>query len=343
MELVDRYVNEVGRHLPRRGRADIQEEIRSLIEDTLDGFAQKQGREVDQEMVVAVLQEFGKPEAVAASYRSGKQYLFGPELYPIFKLVLTVVFSVISGLYLVGVVVALTRASSFLDTLWNIASSTLPEYFTSITSILGIIVIVFFILERVLTPEQLADEEEEWDPTKLEKIDEPNRVSRSEEIIGIVFVTILLVLFNFFPHRVGVYFFGENQGFISILVDGYQTLMPWINLWWLSSLVVKVINLRRGHWTTWTRLAEIGVNLIGIYLMYQIFSGAPFLGINLEWSSGSVDWAITLLDNLDSVARLATRLGLGIIIIVTVFETIAQIYRLITNRPEQKWEVPQSS
>ena len=85
MELVDRYVYEVGRHLPRRSRADIETEIRSLIEDTLEGYAEKQGRDVDEDMVVAVLQEFGKPEKVAASYRTGKQYLVGPGLFPIFR------------------------------------------------------------------------------------------------------------------------------------------------------------------------------------------------------------------------------------------------------------------
>jgi hypothetical protein len=37
MELVDRYVHEVGRHLPRRSRNDIETELRSTIEDTLEG------------------------------------------------------------------------------------------------------------------------------------------------------------------------------------------------------------------------------------------------------------------------------------------------------------------
>ncbi len=339
MELVDRYVHEVGRHLPRRGRADIEAEIRSLIEDTLDGYARKQGRDVDEEMIITVLQEFGKPETVAASYRTGKQYLVGPQLFPVFKIVLTVVISVISGLYLIGVLIALSHAESYWDTLWSIAGGTLPEYFSSIAGVLGIIVIVFAILERVLTPEQLAEEEEEWDPTKLEKIDDSNRISPAGEIISIVFLAILLILFNFFPQFVGIYFFGESRGFISILVEGYQALMPWVNLWWLTSLAVKVVNLRSGRWTTWTRLAEIGVNLIGIYILYQIFSGAPFFGVNLEWSYGSVDWALNLLDSLGSVARLLTWFVLGIVLIVSVFEIIGQVYKLLTHRPSPAFQV----
>ena len=233
MELVDRYVYAVGRHLPRRGRADIETEIRSLIEDTLDGYAQKQGRNVDEEMVVAVLQEFGKPEEVAASYRSGKQYLVGPELFPIFKLVLTVVISVMSAFYLIGILIALGRAEDFWNTLLTIFSGRLPEYFSTMIGILGIIVIVFAVLERVL-PEQAFVDDEDWDPTQLEKVEEPNRINRAGLIISIVFLVIFLIWFNFFPRFVGIYVFADkDSGFISVLVDGYQALMPWINLWWI--------------------------------------------------------------------------------------------------------------
>ena len=342
MELVDRYVHEVGRHLPRRNRADIETEIRSLIEDTLDGYAKKQGRDVDEDMVVAVLQEFGNPDKVAASYRTGKQYLVGPELFPIFKIVLTVVVTVLSALYLIGMLIALGNAEDFLGTLWSIVSGTLPEYLSSITGVLGIIVIVFAILERVLPDLEIdLDEDEEWDPRKLEKIDDTNQVSRAGQIIGIVFLAILLVLFNFFPHLVGIYMFtDEGMGFVSVLVDGYEQLMPWINIWWIASILLKVFILRQGQWTTATRLGEIGINLLGLYVLYQIFTGVPFLGVNPEWSSGSVEWAVTLFESLRPVASLLTKMILGIIFIVSVFEIVGQVWKLVTNRPAPAWRAP---
>ena len=36
MELIDRYIYEVGRHLPRKNRGDIQAELLSLLMDSLD-------------------------------------------------------------------------------------------------------------------------------------------------------------------------------------------------------------------------------------------------------------------------------------------------------------------
>ncbi len=43
MNLIDRYIAEVGKHLPRKNRADIEAEIRSTLEDMLD--ERKQGND----------------------------------------------------------------------------------------------------------------------------------------------------------------------------------------------------------------------------------------------------------------------------------------------------------
>ena len=36
MSLIDRYIAEVGRHLPEKNRKDIEAEIRSMLEDMID-------------------------------------------------------------------------------------------------------------------------------------------------------------------------------------------------------------------------------------------------------------------------------------------------------------------
>src|SRR5690606_12112003 len=68
MNMVDIYVAEVGRNLPKKDRADLEQEIRSLIEDAIDDAAEAQGCERDEALVVEVLKQFGRPEEVAASY-----------------------------------------------------------------------------------------------------------------------------------------------------------------------------------------------------------------------------------------------------------------------------------
>jgi uncharacterized protein (UPF0216 family) len=44
MNLIDKYIAEVGKHLPRRNRSDIEAEIRSTLEDMLDERKQATAR-----------------------------------------------------------------------------------------------------------------------------------------------------------------------------------------------------------------------------------------------------------------------------------------------------------
>jgi len=93
MNLVDRYVNEVGRRLPRKQREDVKMELRSTLEDSLEDRVDGEPSEEDVE---AVLIEFGSPEKVAASYQPSGQYLVGPDMFPFFKIVIGAVLLAVS-------------------------------------------------------------------------------------------------------------------------------------------------------------------------------------------------------------------------------------------------------
>jgi len=77
--LIERYVQEVGRNLPRNMRADVELELRSLLADSLEE------RESDnpEETIVELLEELGPPAAFAANYLP-QRHLVGPTLFPFF-------------------------------------------------------------------------------------------------------------------------------------------------------------------------------------------------------------------------------------------------------------------
>jgi hypothetical protein len=85
-ELIERYVHETGKNLPRKMRADIQMELNSLLMDTLEERAAESGKVPTADMTADLLREFGKPEEMAAQYRPD-QFLIGPALIPVFQLV----------------------------------------------------------------------------------------------------------------------------------------------------------------------------------------------------------------------------------------------------------------
>lgn len=100
MNLIDRYIQHIGKHLPEKSREDVKREIRSLVEDSLEDRSRELGRPIDEALAVAVLKEFGRPEKMAASY-TPERYLIGPRLYPIFWLVVKIVASVLLAITLV--------------------------------------------------------------------------------------------------------------------------------------------------------------------------------------------------------------------------------------------------
>ena len=67
--LIETYVSEVGRQLPQKNRADIEAEIRSVLQDMLDERSKQTGRTIDNDLILEVLQEYGSPEKIAVSYQ----------------------------------------------------------------------------------------------------------------------------------------------------------------------------------------------------------------------------------------------------------------------------------
>lgn len=67
-EVIDSYVRDVARCLPRGKRNDVAFELRSLLDDELAAKARAAGRAPDKAMTMELLKGFGRPAAVAARY-----------------------------------------------------------------------------------------------------------------------------------------------------------------------------------------------------------------------------------------------------------------------------------
>ncbi|HEY9324209.1 MAG TPA: hypothetical protein VIP50_04695, partial [Agromyces sp.] len=67
--IIESYVSNVVGRLPRRQRADVGFELRSLLREELAGHADDAGRPADEAMALALLGAFGRPQDVADRYR----------------------------------------------------------------------------------------------------------------------------------------------------------------------------------------------------------------------------------------------------------------------------------
>jgi hypothetical protein len=336
MNLIDKYIVEVGKYLPRKNRADIEAEIRSTLEDMLEERKQSQGA-ADDETIIALLKEYGAPRQVAESY-TGPRYLIGPRVFPIFELVTKIVLLVLIAVSLAGLGISLSKSElagpEFLKTIGESALGLLGGLITAF----GNIVLVFAILERVL-PAKEFEEEEKWDPAELAKEPDPDRVKFSEQIFEMFFLVLFLIVFNLYPGIIGIGFFSESQWvFISpVLTEAFFSYLPWINVLILLQLALNVYLLRRGVWNVPTRIMNIALELGSIALAVAMLRGPDLLALTTSQFAGT-----PLEESAQvfvTIANLAPTLALTVVIIVSSIEVAQAIFHLTKSRPSSPYPV----
>ncbi len=132
MDLIDRYLDTVRLLLPGGQRDDITAELRDLLMSRREEREATLGRPLTRKEDEALLRSFGNPVVVAARY--GRQrYLIGPELYPLYMLVLKLVLAAVAFAAVVtGVVQAAVSpgdvshaVGTMVDVLWSGAFSSI--------------------------------------------------------------------------------------------------------------------------------------------------------------------------------------------------------------------------
>ncbi|MGA2217207.1 MAG: hypothetical protein ABSG51_03925 [Terracidiphilus sp.] len=87
MELLDRYLQAVKRHLPWQRQDDIVAELRANLEAQLEEKEGELGRPLTKSEAEEWLKQLGAPIHMAARYKP-HQYLIGPNIFPIYVTVL---------------------------------------------------------------------------------------------------------------------------------------------------------------------------------------------------------------------------------------------------------------
>jgi len=68
-EVIETYIDDTVRLLPRRERDDVATELRSLLNEELHAQAQESGRPPDESLALALVRGYGRPNEVAARYQ----------------------------------------------------------------------------------------------------------------------------------------------------------------------------------------------------------------------------------------------------------------------------------
>lgn len=318
MNLINRYVNEVSKHLAfQRGREDIEKELRSTLEDMLEDRAQKAGKPADEAMQIELLKEYGDPRKVAESY-FGPRYLVGPRIYPLFELVTKIALSVIIGIAIVGLGIRLAAAEwTGINFLMQITNSGL-SLLENLIIIFGNIVIVFAILDRTL-PDEEFEETEEWTPANLKAEPEHEQVKIGEQIVSILFLVLFLVIFNLYPEIDRYGLIAENDWvFLPIVLsDAFFNYLPWINLLFLIEIGSALYLIRKGVWSLANRVVTIVINLFGVILAVTMLRGPALVNAQPKLLEGT-----NLAEHANTLAGIGSLIPAIVLIIVIIISGI---------------------
>jgi hypothetical protein len=348
MNLLDTYVSEVGRRLPKKTRFDIEAEIRSILQDMLEERSRKTGKPVDDEMTFEILKAYGAPEKVASTYL-GERYLIGPRLYPIFMMVMRIVLIVIGVLAAIGLGIALYQTTLSPINAFETIIKAIANFVASAFTALGNIVIIFAIVEWALfrAGEKVdikgLPKEKEWDPRSLTKLSKPNQVKMGETIVEIVGAFIAIVIFNFYPQIIGFtpslngvaesgsWAIGLGSAtFVPLLSERFFYFVPFLTLVWALTIILDIVLLRMGHWNVVTRICLIGLKIVNILIAAAMLTVPTLLAVtnaSLTTALGDPEGARILLTMLTQFIKVA----LWITIIGNAIEIIKAIYRIATN------------
>lgn len=265
--LIDSYVGDVVRHLPRTQRNDVAFELRSLLAEELEGRAADSGRPADRAMALDLLTAFGRPVDVADRYRPAGFTVIRPSEAPRFAAI------AIGGVlvqWVLSLVAFFTQSTAeVLSTLgawwlsWGLGSFWFPGFLITLTLIAG------WVSAR-------RDHAGEWMPARVVVRDRDavrRPVLALYIALGVVGASIVIALPSLATLAPGlpapvIEAFRLDETFLS-------TRAPWVLLLWASSLALGIALLVAGRWSPLTRRLELAGGIAALVLLGWWIAAGP--------------------------------------------------------------------
>jgi hypothetical protein len=271
VDLLDRYLQAVKKHLPWKRQDDILAELRANLEAQLEDKESELGRPLTQGEAEDWLRQLGAPMQVAMRYQP-QQYLIGPAIFPTYWFVLRLVFLWATIIYVIVSAVQIFAARAFSDSFVLEAVLRVPAVLMTAAAW---VTLIFAALEFCFTHypakfREIAGKASggnealglfsgfsgDWSPAALPAVEEEqNRGKKprsyaqavAEVIFGFLFLVWLLLVPKY-P------FLLLGPGVLYLKASPFQLAPVWIQFfWWVVALNViqlawQSLDLGRGAW-----------------------------------------------------------------------------------------------
>lgn len=261
VNLIDAYVYEVTRRLPKKSRDDIAMELRFSIEDMLpENYTEKEVKEA--------LAKMDDPAVLAASYRDKPMYLIGPKVYDAYIETLKMIFPWAILICIIVSVVASIGLFNGEDAVLTVIINTFTDIIVNVIYVVSQIfiwvTIVFVIVERVGLSKNdlpLTKKGTPWTPEDLKNVQiipAKKIISTGEIVFSIMWTVIWAVIYWNAEHLVGIYRSTEGTGLQLVMpIFDHQMLLSYWPL--VVAFIVLEIGLALYKWNVgqWTKNVAI--------------------------------------------------------------------------------------
>jgi hypothetical protein len=155
---------------------------------------------------------------------------------------------------------------------------------------------------------------------------------RAQAVFNICALVILLLLFNYYPQRVGIWVNGlDADSYLPVLSPAFFDLtLPWLNLCWILALGLNIAHLSLGRWTLATRLADLALAFIALNLVVSMIFGPSIFAVNT--SATSLDSAsVSVAEAIAAGLSLVAPWVLGVIGLALVVDLIKNVVGLVRS------------
>jgi hypothetical protein len=258
MELLDRYLQAVKKHLPWKRQDDIIAELRANLESQIEEKEAELGRPLTEKEAEEWLKQIGPPIQMASRYHP-QQYLIGPQLFPVYWYVLRLVFFWAVAIYLIvaGVQLAVQDTVAATDVVGAVLR--IPGVIINsaawVTAIFAAIELVARYCPEKL-PNELVSLSPKWSPGSLPVLEPESspgvkRRSYPQAVAEVVFGFLFLIWLLLIPKHP---FLLLGPGAFYVQASQYQIAPVWTQFyWWMVGLCgLQVLwhgaDLIRGTW-----------------------------------------------------------------------------------------------
>lgn len=268
MQVLDRYLAAIARHLPQAQAADIIAELKDNLLSEIEEKEAGLGRKLTPKELDELLIGFGHPLAVAARYGKAR-YLIGPEIYPFFVATLKVVFGFLLAITILGLVVTAvsgnappTRLAAQLATIWP-----------SALTVFAIVTLVFAVMERTGQGRMKL----RWSPRQLA----PPRPRGRKPVQIVSEMAMCALALLWWTGFVQFHALVPIPPFVHIHLAHVWAGVFWIVLaYWSAEIAIGGLELARPGWGRLTAALSAAKNLAGCLIAVHILQAGHWIDVN---------------------------------------------------------------